>query len=123
MDDAERPGPYVDWAMAMLKRWRAKGVEPALYAPLNEPEINNDFPPQWLHDVVVQLGQRLRAAGFKTKLVIPDDENPRDAYTRASRCSRPRARGTSAPSLPRLPVGQSDDGRLRRSPWPSCPSG
>ena len=77
------PGAYVDWAMAMLRRWRAKGLEPALYAPLNEPEINNDFPPQWLHDVVVQLGRRLRAAGFATKLVIPDDENPRDAYTRA----------------------------------------
>ena len=54
-------GPYVDWAMAMLKRWKAKGLEPALYAPLNEPEINNDYSPQWLHDVVVQLGQRLRA--------------------------------------------------------------
>ena len=54
-------GPYVDWAMAMLKRWQAKGLEPALYAPLNEPEINNDYSPQWLHDVVVQLGQRLRA--------------------------------------------------------------
>ena len=33
-----------------------------------------------MHDVVVLLGGRLRAAGFKTKLVIPDDENPRDAY-------------------------------------------
>ena len=36
-----------------------------------------------MHDVVVQLGERLRAAGFKTKLVIPDDENPTDAYRRA----------------------------------------
>lgn len=77
------PGAYVNWAMAMLQRWRAKGLEPPYYAPLNEPEINNDFPPQWLHDVVVQLGKRLRAAGFKTRLVIPDDENPRDAYVRA----------------------------------------
>ncbi|MCP9485232.1 MAG: hypothetical protein MSC30_05200 [Gaiellaceae bacterium MAG52_C11] len=77
------PAAYVSWAMAMLQRWRALGLEPALYAPLNEPEVANDFPPQWLRDVVVQLGARLRAAGFKTKLVIPDDENPRDAYTRA----------------------------------------
>jgi glucuronoarabinoxylan endo-1,4-beta-xylanase len=36
-----------------------------------------------MHDVVIQLGKRLRAAGFKTKLVIPDDENPTDAYRRA----------------------------------------
>ena len=77
------PSGYVDWAMAMLQRWRAKGLEPALYAPLNEPQIARNFPPQWMHDVVVQLGKRLRAAGFKTKLVIPDDENPTDAYRRA----------------------------------------
>ena len=29
------------------------------------------------------LGQQLRAAGFDTKLVIPDDQNPVDAYRRA----------------------------------------
>lgn len=80
---ADDPDAYVDWAMAMLRRWRALGLEPPLYAPQNEPVINGDFPPQWLHDVVLRLGARLRAAGFKTKLVIPDDENPRDAYRRA----------------------------------------
>lgn len=77
------PAAYVDWAIAMLKRWRSKGYELALYAPLNEPEIARDFPARWMHDVVIQLGGRLRAAGFRTKLVIPDDENPRDAYERA----------------------------------------
>ena len=77
------PASYVNWAMAMLQRWRTQGIEPALYAPLNEPQIARNFPPQWMHDVVVQLGKRLRAAGFKTKLVIPDDENPTDAYRRA----------------------------------------
>ena len=80
---ADDPGAYVNWAMTMLQRWRARGLEPALYAPLNEPERGRDFPPQWMHDVVVQLGSRLRAAGFKTKLVVPDDENPVDAYSRA----------------------------------------
>ena len=80
---ADDPGAYVDWAMAMLRHWRSKGLEPALYSPLNEPVINEDFPPQWFHDVVVELGKRLRVAGFRTKLVIPDDENPRDAYRRA----------------------------------------
>jgi O-glycosyl hydrolase len=80
---ADDPDAYVDWAMAMLRRWRALSLEPPLYAPLNEPVINGDFPPQWLHDVVIRLGARLRAAGFKTKFVIPDDENPRDAYGRS----------------------------------------
>jgi O-glycosyl hydrolase len=74
---------YVDWAMAMLKRWRAMGLEPPYYSPLNEPEINEDFPPEWMRAVVLELGSRLRANGFKTKLVVPDDENPRDALARA----------------------------------------
>jgi O-glycosyl hydrolase len=80
---ADDPGAYVDWAMAMLQRWRARGVTPLLYAPLNEPRIARDFPPEWMRQVVIQLGRRLRAAGFPTKLVIPDDENPADAYRRA----------------------------------------
>ena len=77
------PAAYVDWAMAMLEHWRSRGYELALYAPLNEPEIARDFPAGWMHDVVLQLGRRLRAAGLETKLVIPDDENPKDAYERA----------------------------------------
>lgn len=77
------PGAYVDWAMAMLKRWRQNGLELAFYAPLNEPEVARDFPAEWLRQVVRQLGARMRAAGFETKLVVPDDENPVDAYERA----------------------------------------
>lgn len=80
---ADEPGGYVEWAMTMLRRWRARGLAPALYAPLNEPVISRNFPPEWMRAVVVQLGRQLRAEGFKTKLVIPDDENPTDAYRRA----------------------------------------
>jgi O-glycosyl hydrolase len=80
---ADDPGAYVDWAMAMLERFRRDGVDLALYAPLNEPAISGDFPPKWMHDVVLELGRRMRAAGFSTKLVIPDDENPVAAYERA----------------------------------------
>ena len=75
---------YADWAMAMLRRWRAAGVEPAFYAPQNEPQVNENFSPDFLRRAVIELGRRLRAAGFKTKLVVPDDENPIDAYRRAS---------------------------------------
>jgi O-glycosyl hydrolase len=76
-------GAYVDYAMTVLRYWRSNGLEPPLYAPLNEPQIARNFPAQWMHDVVVQLGRRLKAEGFKTKLVIPDDENPVDAFRRA----------------------------------------
>lgn len=77
-------GAYVDWAMAMMRRWRELGAEPPLYAPQNEPFINGDFSPEWLRGVVVRLGGRLREEGFRTKLVVPDDENPIAAYRRAS---------------------------------------
>jgi O-glycosyl hydrolase len=75
---------YVEWAMTMLRHWRALGAEPPLYAPQNEPYINGDFSPTWLRDVVVRLGARLKKEGFRTKLVVPDDENPEAAYRRAS---------------------------------------
>ena len=75
---------YVDWAMAMMERWRSRGVELAYYAPQNEPQVNGNFAPDFLRRVVIQLGTRLRKAGFKTKLIVPDDENPVDAYRRAA---------------------------------------
>jgi glucuronoarabinoxylan endo-1,4-beta-xylanase len=81
---ADDPGAYVDWAVAMLKYWRANGLELPLFSPLNEPTINGNYPTRWLRDVVVELGRRMRAAGLETKLVIPDDENPADAYRRAA---------------------------------------
>jgi O-glycosyl hydrolase len=77
------PHAYVDWAMAVLRRLRADGAPVPYYSVLNEPAVDGNFPPQWMHDVVIELGQRLRAAGFRTKLVIPDDENPIEAYPRA----------------------------------------
>jgi O-glycosyl hydrolase len=90
---ADDPGAYVDWAMAMLLHWKALGREPALYAPLNEPEIAQNFPPAWMHEVVLQLGRRMRAAGLQTKLVIPDDQNPVAALRRGEAVLRdPQAR-------------------------------
>jgi glucuronoarabinoxylan endo-1,4-beta-xylanase len=87
------PDGYVDYAMGVLERWRALGAEPAFYSPINEPEIARDFPAEWLRDVVIRLGERLRAAGFRTKLVIPDDLNPVEAYRRAAAVlADPRAR-------------------------------
>lgn len=86
-------GSYVDWAMAVLERLRRDGVRVPYYSPLNEPQVDGDFPPSWMHDVVLLLGQRMRRAGLATKLVIPDDENPADAYRRSVAVLQdPRAR-------------------------------
>lgn len=83
-------GPYVDYAMGVLRYWRSQGLEPPLYAPLNEPRENGDFPAEWMHDVVVELGRRLQAEGFRTKLVVPDDVDPGAAYRRAEAVLRDR---------------------------------
>ena len=111
------PASYVDWAMALLERWRSLGVTPPYYSVLNEPQVAKNFPPQWLHDVVIQLGQRMRAAGFKTKLIIPDDENPIDGYRRAVAVLQdPQARkyvGAVAFHIYRI-GGPSDWAKLRR---------
>jgi glucuronoarabinoxylan endo-1,4-beta-xylanase len=80
---ASNVSAYVDYAMGILQYWRAHGEEPPYFALMNEPQYSGNFPPSWMHDATLLLGRRLQAAGFKTKLVIPDDENPDDAYRRA----------------------------------------
>lgn len=78
------PDEYVEWAVAVLLRWKALGVEPPFYSVMNEPALrrragSND----WLTTVVARLGARLRQAGLQTRLVIPDDLNPTEALGRA----------------------------------------
>jgi O-glycosyl hydrolase len=77
------PKATVAWAIAMLRHWRELGAEPKYYAPLNEPRIAGNYSPDWMLQVVLELGRLLKAEGFATKLVIPDDENPTDALRRA----------------------------------------
>jgi O-glycosyl hydrolase len=75
---------YVNWAMAMLLHWRQAGLPPPLYAPLNEPQVNQNFSPDWMRRVTIALGERMRVAGLKTQLVIPDDVDPTNSYRRAA---------------------------------------
>jgi len=89
------PAEYTEWAMAMLHRWRSRGYEPRYYAPINEPGYygqrktawqgsdSSGFSAEYLRDVVRLLGRELRADGFSTQLVIPDDLNPSEANARA----------------------------------------
>lgn len=79
------PEEYVEWALTMLLHWRSLGAEPQFYSPLNEPgtAFAGRRSPAWLRAVVVGLGRRMRAEGLKTRLVVPDDVNPTQAYARA----------------------------------------
>jgi hypothetical protein len=89
------PAEYAEWAMAMLRRWRDRGYEPPYYALLNEPGFFGrketawqgdgpyGFSGEYLRDAAKLLGAKLRSEGFATKLVIPDDINPSEAFERA----------------------------------------
>lgn len=70
---ALQPDEYVEWAMAILLRWRDMGAEPPYFAIYNEPRAR--FSPNWWRRVVRSLGTRMRAAGLATMLVIPEDVN------------------------------------------------
>ena len=64
---------YVEWAMALLLHWRSLGAEPPYYSLINEPRgslIN-----EWWLRVVKGLGARMRKAGLRTMLVIPEEIN------------------------------------------------
>jgi O-glycosyl hydrolase len=80
------PEEYVEWAMAILRRWRDQGVEMPYYSIVNEPGFSGSgiWSAQWMLATTKLLGAKLRAEGFSTKLVIPDDLNPAEAYRRAS---------------------------------------
>jgi len=72
------PEENVEWAMAILRRWRNEGLELPYYSVINEPSYERSqgpWPGEYMRDVVKLLGRSLKNEGFKTKIVIPDDLN------------------------------------------------
>ena len=83
--DESNPDEYVEWAMAMLRHWRKQGLVMPYFSLMNEPGYyggTKSWSGAWLRDVTKRLGARLRAEGFSTKLVAPDDISPMKAYER-----------------------------------------
>ena len=82
--DRGDPAEVAEWALAVLRRWRALGVELPYYAIVNEPgfERSGYWSGEELRDAIKALGPRLRAEGFATKIVITDDFNATEAYRR-----------------------------------------
>ncbi len=80
------PEEYVEWALAILLRWREAGMEVPFYSIVNEPSYRRGgiWSATWLTRVVKSLGRRIRAEALRTMLVIPDDLNPTEAYKRAA---------------------------------------
>lgn len=79
------PDEYVEWVMVMLRHWRQQGLEMPYYSLLNEPGYYvglKSWSGEWMRDVAKKLGAKLAAENFRTKLVIPDDVSPSEAYAR-----------------------------------------
>ena len=79
------PDEYVEWALAFLLRWRELGHELPYFSIINEPGHwrGGRWSAHWLATVTRLLGNRMRAEGLKTMLVVPDDLNACTAYRRA----------------------------------------
>jgi O-glycosyl hydrolase len=83
--DESNPDEYVEWAMAIIRRWRDQGLELSYYSIANEP-ANHSGPArsaEYLREVVRLLGNALKSDGFATRIVVPDDVNPTEAEARA----------------------------------------
>ncbi len=72
---------YIDLLMLITRHWHVKyGVEPSYWSLCNEPTYSPTQPLQISLDgmlyLVKHLGRRLRAEGFSTSIVMPDDWTP-----------------------------------------------
>lgn len=83
------PKEYVEWAMTIIRRWRELGLEMPYYSIMNEPGLLNPqtgikrWSGEYIRDVIKLLGPKLRAEGFATRIVIPDDLNAFESYQRS----------------------------------------
>lgn len=79
----DNPAEYVEWAMAIIRRWRDLGVTMPYWSLANEPGYGANLSGAFLRDAAKALGARLAAEGIPTRLVVPDDNNPPNALGRA----------------------------------------
>jgi O-glycosyl hydrolase len=71
--------------MVMLRHWRDRGYELPYVSLKNEPgsaASGGVWSAAYLRDVTKLLGARMKSEGMKTKIVLTDDVNPREAYNR-----------------------------------------
>ena len=80
----ENPAEYVEWALAVLRRARDRGLPMPYLSVVNEPGYQGSgiWSGEFLRDVIKLLGPRLRAEGFETRFVAPDDLNASRASER-----------------------------------------
>lgn len=77
-----------EWILTRIRRWRELGVELPYYSVVNEPGLTGRrrgeiWSGVFIRDVIRVLGPKLRAEGFETLFVVPDDWGPEQAYERS----------------------------------------
>jgi len=73
VEDAEE---YVEFSMAALEYLRGYGLAPDYWVLVNEPDLVRIWTPAQLAERVVLLGQRMRRAGFATRISAPETVQP-----------------------------------------------
>ena len=84
MNQGTDPAEFAEQILVRLRRWRERGVDLEFYSVVNEPGFTRSgiWSGAFIRDVIRQAGPRLRAEGFRTKFVVPDDWGPAQAYQR-----------------------------------------
>ena len=76
---------YGEWLMAQVRRAAELGVRLPYLSVANEPSYSrNTLSGQFIRDVIKNVGPRLRAEGFDTMFVTPDDVRASNAAAKAS---------------------------------------
>ena len=76
---------YGEWLMAQVRRSAERGVRLPYLAVANEPSGGgNPLSGAFIRDVIKNVGPRLRADGFDTLFVTPDDIRASDAAAKAA---------------------------------------
>ncbi|MEO5558394.1 MAG: hypothetical protein ABIO49_01610, partial [Dokdonella sp.] len=71
---------YAEWLLAQVRRARDNGLVLPYLSVANEPSYSrNPMSGAFVRDVIKDLGPRLRAEGFATRFVVPDDVRASDA--------------------------------------------
>ncbi len=79
----DNPAEYVEWALAIIRRWHDLGATLPYWSIINEPGYAANLSGAFIRDAVKQIGAKLAAEGIPTRLVIPDDADPAAALARA----------------------------------------
>ena len=75
---------YSEWLLAQVRRAADRGVRMPYLSVANEPSYTrNAMSPTFTRDVIKNLGPRLRAEGFSTMFVTPDDVRSSNAAAQA----------------------------------------